>query len=372
MEVALYYPYIVPPLAWMKQSLLFFDSISTIVPIGYEGGADLPALTANDDNANALQWLEKEGHWIPVTSQFMGDERHFTYDLFRAINALVEAKAGHEDLSKVETSELIGSKLAERFQKRIVSSGLATVKGKYLEMPTYALYAIQSVIATHAIRLPGYAFPRDRLAITASTDSVEYFKFITEPMGGSFEVPGDSYWDSDSGLYRFYEEYFREDERSHCYQVLLDGLLPVPRPTVPLSTIIAFRESYRDDLFAFRIAVNEMLRDALESDAPTRKIMDHRAKIERALGQVHRAARSRKIQLGAAGITIATGIATTAFTGGLPAIKWVFDGIGAAISIAIASRAMRYPRREFDGADMTYLTRSYVLTESGKVPRRLT
>jgi hypothetical protein len=368
MDVALYYPYIVPPLAWMKQSLLFFDTISTIVPIGYRGRVDLPALTANDDNADALQWLEKEGHWIPVTSDFMGDERQFTYDLFRAINALAEVKAGHEDLSKVETSDLIGRKLAERFQKRIVSSGLATVKGKYLEMPTYALYAIQSVIATHTIRLPGYAFPSGQLAITASTDSVEYFKFITEPMGGSLDVPGDS----QSIVYRYYEYYFREDERSHCYQVLLDGLLPVPRPTVPLSTIIAFRESYRDELFAFRIAVNEMLRDALESDAPTRRIMDHRAKIELALEQVHRAARSRKIELGAAAITIATGIATTAFAGGLPAIKWVFDGIGAAVSIAIASRAMRYPRWDRKGEEMTYLTRSYVLTESGKVPRRLT
>jgi hypothetical protein len=97
--------------------------------------------------------------------------------------------------------------------------------------------------------------------------------------------------------------------------------------------------------------------------------MDHRTKIELALGQVHGAARSRRIQLGAAATAIATGFAATGFIGGGDAIKWIFDGIGAAVSIALASHVLRYPRKESDDPDMSYLIKSYSLTESGRVPR---
>ena len=84
-----------PPLDWMKQSLLFFDATSSIVPTGYRDTGDIAGLATSsyiNAHADTLRWLEDEGHWIPVTSKGVWDLPECTYDLFRAIAALVKAK----------------------------------------------------------------------------------------------------------------------------------------------------------------------------------------------------------------------------------------------------------------------------------------
>jgi hypothetical protein len=94
--------------------------------------------------------------------------------------------------------------------------------------------------------------------------------------------------------------------------------------------------------------------------------MDHRTEIELALVQVHRAARARRIQLGAATAVIATAVTATSLISVPAPIEWTFDGIGTTVGVMLGTRALRYPRTE---SEMSYLTKSYLLTESGKVPR---
>ena len=161
------------------------------------------------------------------------------------------------------------------------------------------------------------------------------------------------------------KEQMLEFGRPDCYQIMLDGLLPVPGPNASLPADPSHFSSDRDELLTFRISVNKMIQEALQSPEPMQTIMDNRTKIELALEQVHPAARVRRIQLGAAAVAAATGIAATASFGGEEAIKWVFDGIGASVAIAVIARALRYPRRE---SDVSYLVKSHRLTESGEVP----
>ena len=56
-QVALYYPYVSPPTGWLKQSLLMFERLSSIVAPGTR-----PA-------SGDLGWLASEGVWTPTHVQ---------------------------------------------------------------------------------------------------------------------------------------------------------------------------------------------------------------------------------------------------------------------------------------------------------------
>src|SRR3984885_12826618 len=156
MEIALHYPYIIPSLDWMKQSLLLSDRISSIVPPGYRPGDDFPPGTAHRDLEPHLRWLENEGHWVgvqPVRSIWRRE-------LGNVIDHLLEGDI-RKDLDTPSYSERLDYKLRYSFVPRkagdravlraLVESGLAefrhTDHGGRLWVSRRTLYAVTSMIA---------------------------------------------------------------------------------------------------------------------------------------------------------------------------------------------------------------------------------
>lgn len=252
-EIALYYPHIIPPLSWIKQSLLMFDRISTIVPMDYEFGL-IPSQMVNDQESTTLRWLEDRGDWIPASTEYLDYQDYFD-DLSRTIEALPRPNSKHVKKYDLSPSFLVGGKLTEKFQRLLVRRGIASVQGPRLLMPTYALHAIQAVIARHAAFYADHVFgfrgsPR---RITTSTDQPQYAQFAYEPIGRtrrllsrtrSRDWPGSTRLNPSARM-------GRAQSRADCYQILLNGLLPSPGPGVSLDDVIFFRNTYHDELLDF-------------------------------------------------------------------------------------------------------------------------
>jgi hypothetical protein len=337
MEVALYYPNIVPPLDWMKQSLLFFDSISSVAPMDHALRDDLIKGSAEPEVAEAWRWLENGGYWTPAIARDLTESNLGIPNLEDALEVLATAEIDRSD--KIWVVPARGRAPLDRtlnlsFRERLLAGGAARVDGGYLLMPNHFRIAIQAIISLHAAQHPEtcLGFDQTTRRVTPSTDDEVWFRMATKASLGD-----------GSGM----------PKRSDCYQILLDGLLPVPGPAVSLPDIIAFKNNYRDELLSFRSAVNEMLAQVLEAPSPRDAIMDHRNNIELARIQINKAARSRRLSLTGAAATIATGIAVTDHFGGYEAVKWIFDGIGVAIGLAIGSQARRAENQ------FKYLIRSY-------------
>jgi hypothetical protein len=355
MEAALYYPNLIPPLDWMKHSLLFFDKISSIVPIGYETGSSFPRRISNKRDMRHLRWLEGEGHWLPVDTERV--ESELFSSMYQAVEALAETRSHQTDVSRIKPTVLFSPKLAWGLQDELISSGLAHRDGDYLVLPTYVLYAIQSVIAMCVARYPQEVFGLDSgiRRVTPGTNDAEYFSFATElPL--EYDDDDISYLD-----YAIPQEpmtpmsSIRKPERSACYQILLDGPLPVPSATTSFPAIIEFRDSYHDELVDFRLAVNGMIMQALQAPSPMDVLMDNRTRIQRALADVRKAARSRRIRLTVVSVTIATGVAVASHFGGEEAVKVLFEGIGGAAAIELISAATHLKSRN----EFSYLIRSH-------------
>jgi hypothetical protein len=373
MEVALYYPSIVPPLQWMKQSLLFFDKISSIVPRYYKvDKLDLPDFIDNQDNVKTLRWLERDEHWIPVKSDEVGETAdQCSYEIYRVVEQLFANKVSAASKGQVITGVLLPDKLDMGVRDLMILSGLASVHDSYLEVPSQAVNAILSVVATHLVKPTSDAYGRGVRA-TVSTDALEYFNLVTDP----FKKPSHVITQKDlknHGMKYFIPIKKQEErtERSERYQILLNGLLPVPRRETPLEAIIGYREKHHTELLAFRKSINDMLSNALESSDPIDTIMKHRNNIQKALEDVNKSAKSRAIGFTWSAIAVATGTAATAELLGPKALEWVFAGIGVTAVIEITKRLTRYPRKTSDEPDLSYLIKSYVFTPTGKVPRKV-
>lgn len=146
----------------------------------------------------------------------------------------------------------------------------------------------------------------------------------------------------------------RPQDRFVCPELLLEGLVPTPGESVSLHDIVDFRERHRDELLAFRAAVDEAVQAILRSDNPVDWIRTERERIERSLREVLRAARARRIRL-------ATGTASVLILGAAchsvapEAVPWVYSGAGAGASMSILSRALR---RDVSFPRLSYLLRA--------------
>src|SRR5215467_11916737 len=149
MDLALYYPFIIPSQNWMKQSLLFFDGIASIVPEDFDYRPLSPSLT-NYDNLADLEWLQAEGLWYPT---YVHD---ISSDLFERELQLEIATLSHHPELRDEAgrapllSTILSDKFADFVEDWLLHARIAQRSGGNLAVPDYALLAIMSVAAKWA------------------------------------------------------------------------------------------------------------------------------------------------------------------------------------------------------------------------------
>jgi hypothetical protein len=138
-----------------------------------------------------------------------------------------------------------------------------------------------------------------------------------------------------------YDPLRRSPDRYRCLELLLDGLLPRPGPDISIPDVITFRQHHRDELGAFRVEIDRMLRVVRSSDDPLDEVRSMRGDIEHSIARLKRAAKSRRLRLaaGSCAILALSVTAGTAIHG--ETLHWVFDGFGAAGAVTLVDRLVR-------------------------------
>jgi len=138
-----------------------------------------------------------------------------------------------------------------------------------------------------------------------------------------------------------YDPLRRSPDRFRCLELLLDGLLPNPGADVSIPDVINFRQHHRDELLAFWVEIERMLRVVRSSEDPLDEVRSMRGEIEHSIAQLRRAARSRRFRLAAGSCAIlALGVtAVTAIHG--ETLHWAFDGFGVAAVATLMDRLVR-------------------------------
>lgn len=305
-QVALYFPYIVPPDEWIKHSLLMFDGISSIVP------PELPGSESGD-----LAWLAGEGLWSPTT---------------------VRSGLSHEYIGEVEDALLYFADLPEYRFGRGGMPPPGDLTRIYMGKLTHQVEdAVKELGLGHLGRFGGHvAVHRDVaaaiLAITA--------KHVASQHRGADSriVPGT---DLPASMEHAYSPIGSEVSRFEAVDLILTGLAPVPGPLVSFEDVVQFRRQHSDELLAYRSEVNKLVEGVRRSEDPLDAIRSACEGIEAAVVGVRGAARSQRLQL-LAGSLAATALVALAHQAVSPeTFNVAFDGFATAGSVALGERLVR-------------------------------
>ncbi len=310
MHVALYYPSVVPPPSWVKQSLLLFDAVSSIVPPGFD-------LRGEPD----LHFMDAEGLWrraevdpsIGDFASFRAEVRNALDDFARDDRYLIGldnhgpttlAAAPDERLARIYLG-----KLGDLIENDLAAAGLSRQSGRgYLEVHEEVADTVLAITAR-------------RLA-SDTRDPAE--RIVTS---------------TDSG--RAYRDAFGPTElrnRAECTALLLEGMLPTPDEATSIPDVVDFRDRHSKEVMEFRVALNDLARRIATSTDPVTALGDCVDELRSAKVQVDAAARQRGLILRATGAVALVGGSALAASGlAEPAALWAFQGAG----VFVASELIR-------------------------------
>jgi hypothetical protein len=315
-QIALYYPYISPGTAWLKQSLLMFETVSSIIAPGTG--------TRSDD----LEWLASEGIWVPTYVDLAYDAAYRD----EVETALLEFADNDNyrigasiSLSRSGLMRMYERKLAEQLERSMVDLDLAIVERRGGDLLVHAHVAAIVLAITAKYLAASYRHLNSRMI--PSTDLPIFEKIAYDPLSGS-------------------------QTRFRCLELLLDGLMPIPEETVSFPDIIDFRENHRDELGRLNAEVGRMLRIIESSEDPFDEIRSMRAEIEQSVTDIKAAANSRRIRLAAGSCSVLALGALAGATFHADTLHWVFDGFGGA---AVATAMDRLVRGRPNNDNFAYL-----------------
>jgi hypothetical protein len=315
-QVALYYPYVAPPTPWLKQSLLMFEKLSSIV-------APTTVFTSGD-----LGWLASEGVFIPTYIR-LGYAAGYRDEIETALLEFADNDSyrfgSDSPPAPHELTRIYAGKLTRELEQSMTDLDLALVDRGSRNLLAHRDVAAIVLAITAKYVAAAYKSPDSRMV--CSTDLPIFEKIAYDPLRGS-------------------------QSRSRCLELLLDGLAPVPGDEVSYPDIIDFRERHRDELGRFRIEVARMLRVIRSSDDPFDEIRSMREEIRQSVTDVKKAAKSRRIRLVAGSCSVlALGSAAGTVIHG-ETLHWVFDGFGVPAVATVMGRFVR--GRASDNAFSTF------------------
>jgi hypothetical protein len=304
-QVALYYPYVSPSPAWLKQSLLMFEKLSSIV-------APTTAVASGD-----LGWLASKGVWTPTYVE-LGYAAGYRDEIETALLEFADNDnyrvGSASPTARHELTRIYTGKLAGDLEQSMVDLKLALVDRRSRDLLAHRDVAAIVLAITAKYVAAAYRNPNSRMV--CSTDLPIFEKIAYDPLRGS-------------------------QPRSRCLELLLDGLAPVPGDDVSYPDIIDFRERHRDELGRLRTEVARMLRVIRSSEDPFDEIRSMREEIRQSVTDIKEAARSHRIRLvaGSCSVLALGGTAGAVLHG--ETLHWVFDGFGVAAIATLMDRLVR-------------------------------
>lgn len=259
----LYYPTIsIPTGKWLRQSLLYWDEVGSIVPQRYED--DTPLLAYSPD----IQYLKTEGVFRP----FRPDESLFRqgydkpYEFEEEFKAILASPAFQRLIpprqDRTLSSKIHRDKISENLFYFLNREGLAKQdENDYMwfqfESNTALLY--MAVLAKHIA-------DEDIDSTVPGTDLPVYENLVFQTMS--------------------------ESEGIACLATGFWNFLPVPREDVSLSTILEFKRKRRNELLNFRQLLDEFqesLKSCQDKSDARQVILTFSEKVEKGLADLNAA-----------------------------------------------------------------------------------
>jgi len=304
-QVALYYPYVSPPAAWLKQSLLIFEAVSSIVA---------PSIRIERGD---LGWLASEGIWKPTRVE-LSYGRDYKDEIETALIEFADNdsyRIGRMDsLPQHELARIYAGKLADQLEQSMIDLDLAVGEPRSRNLLAHQEVAAIVLAITAKYVAADYRVPDSRMI--PSTDLPIFENIAYDPLRGS-------------------------RTRFRCLELLLNGLVPAPGDEVPFADIIDFRERHSDELGALKVEIARMLRVIQSSNDPFDEVQSMRQEIQQSVSDIKAAARSRRIRLVAGSCSVlALGVGARSVLHS-DTLHWVFDGFGVVAVATLMDRLVR-------------------------------
>jgi len=214
MECALFYPYVVPPSSWVKQSLLYYDVIGSVVHNRFM-----------DDPPNDIAWLIDAGHYETVHADQLGrDAAVALVDEFIDVLAEFE-QSGRGWLPDGAPLELVNyGKLPDLVENQLVDLGvLRGSAAGYLLQPRL-LGPLICLLAKYA----AVSFSVPSRHYSMHTTMTEAQDVCLSPLSAGSQAV------------------------QNVLAATLQSVLPVPGEQVPFDDILEFKDSHRRELLQLR------------------------------------------------------------------------------------------------------------------------
>lgn len=267
----LYYPTIsVPTGAWLRQALLYWDEIGSIVPQRWDN-SDLIPYTPD------IEYLRAEGEFRPFRPETLTTQPERWNDLQaleKEFRSIVTSVGFQRLLAPTHQRQLAWHIHLDKVSARLFSflerTGLAAVDS---ENPEWYLVEEKTALLYMAV-LAKYLADIDIQATVPGTDRREYERLI-------YDAP--SRW---RGFV--------------CLDTRFRNVLPIPRDDVPLSDILPFKRKRRAELLNFRQQIDhfqQKLSQAEDRREVKQIVTSFRESIEKGLNDLSTLLQDAKIAM---------------------------------------------------------------------------
>lgn len=264
---ALYYPFLVPKTPWIKQSLLYWDEITSIIPEGLD--------KVIEDNYD-IRLLEDQGIFTrmrPQNFEISPSEVDTLIDQFLRIINNQDFISFRQIFYRNELNESADSILLLHEDKLLYSIGAKMMERgyKFAYPPMNSEYGIDYAHGLLYLALLAKCIGNKKQC-SPVTETGDFQKWLYEASYGTHQAKALS--------------------------LLFTNILPTPHETTSLADIIKFKRDRRDILLDFRKIIEDFnlnISRALNDDEVSCLISSFKTHIERSLIDLHKAAKGTKV-----------------------------------------------------------------------------
>ncbi len=284
----LYYPTItIPSGAWLKQALLYWDNVASIVPYQWDE-------TESNPYSPDVQFLLNEQQFRPIRPKYLFNStdgqayiKEFEEELKSKVSSIsFYYRTYKPSVKKVPelNSKIHRDKISDSLFDFIETKGLAK-KDKH--NPNWYLFEEKTAL-TYMSFLAKYLADIDFHSTVSGTDNIYYQSVIYRPSSRQKSFP--------------------------CLDIRFLNALPFPKEDVPLNDIIEFKRKRRDELLNFRQILDDFqykISSAEDNSELKHIIVCFKESIERGLNDLNATLNDAKISTIAGSFKAAINIKST-------------------------------------------------------------
>ncbi|MFD5837652.1 DUF6236 family protein [Streptomyces collinus] len=305
-------------MAWLKQSLLYWDHLCAIVPDNFW-----------DDPDPTLVWLADQGLFEPLVID------NLSTSAMSDFQSEVKEVAKHAKRGRLHVPHIAENidffhlgKLPYAIEDELRSDSLVRDSAQgHLLTHKELVWCVLGLAAKHLSR----DFTMGDRHYAVHTDSAAFARLAFKPFPGETSTPGS------------------------VIQIVLRDLLPVPNESVAFSDVLEFKETYRQELLHFRRALDSLhvsLNEELAGNPGAAAGI--RDEFEMILMDLKSAFSRKRLAFMTIGVSVLVGMALGSVAPTLTdTISWQMGGFGAGLLSAVSTQVRDAPRI----GDFSYLYR---------------